>query len=795
MNNQYLIIAEGAHANSKNWRNKKTTWDQLALKLSQTTRTAESLEEYKKMSNGEKARIKDVGGYVGGHVKGGRRLLSNIAFRTLLTLDIDYAKADFWESFCFTFEQTAAVLHATHTHTPDNPRFRLIVPLSRQCNVDEYEAVGRKVAGILGIKQFDPSTFEPARLMYWPSTPRDLEYYFEMQEGDPLSVDDILAKYVDWTDVSEWPTSDKQERKMRSDMKKLGDPREKKGLVGLFCRKYDIHEAILTFLPEKYEQVNGSRYTYVNGTTSGGLVIYDDVFAYSHHSTDPCAMKLVNAYDLVRLHKFGELDKEEENEKLSNKAMLDFISESDELGEAIYAERSALAKSDFVEDEETTDEESEDLAWTNKLELLKTGEFANTARNISLILKNDKRLKGAFAYNEFDGRRYLVKSVPWRKVKGAEICKDVDYAGVRSYIETVYDIVSAAKIEDGLALIFDAKKINPVRDYLDALTWDGTPRIDTLLPEYFGGDDNIYTREAMRKMMVGAVARIYRPGVKFDLVLTLVGEQGEGKSRFFDLLGGAWFSDTFSTVSGKESFEQIQGSWIIEIAELSGLKKADIESIKHFLTKREDRYRPAYGRTVETYLRMCVFVATTNSRDFLRDPTGNRRFMPVDVILSRANKSVHSPEFEQIVPQLWAEAKRYYENGEKLYLSAEAEKIANEERSLHTETDERRGLIDHYLDTMLPLNWEERDIYSRRAYLDGDFDEKGTYRRLTVCIAEIWCECLGREKEDMSRYNTKEINDIMRSMSGWRYVKNTKTFKNYGKQKYYVRKDSGETLE
>lgn len=795
MNNNYIIIAVGAHANSLNWRNQKTTWEQFAIKLAKTTRTSETLAEYKLMSKKEKARVKDVGGYVGGHVKTGKRRLANIAFRTLLTLDLDYADASFWDDFVFTLDQNAAVLHATHTHTPEAPRYRLIMPLSRQCSVDEYEAVARKVAGILGIDQFDPSTFEPQRLMYWPSTCADLEYYYQRQDGQALDVDAMLAQYVDWRDVSEWPTNDRQERKLRSEIKKLGDPTAKKGLVGIFCRRYDVHDAILTFLGDCYEQVNGTRYTYAHGTTAGGLVVYDDTFAYSHHATDPCAGRLVNAYDLVRLNKFAHLDEGEEKETASNAAMIQFVNDLDDIAQALYEERVVQARDEFesIDDEEEADEE--DMSWAKELEVLKSGEYASTAKNISIILKNDKRLKGAFAYNDFDGRRYLVHSVPWRKVKGRELCKDVDYSGVRAYIETVYNIVSSGKIEDGLALAFNAQAFHPVREYLDALEWDGTPRVDTLLIEYFGADDNAYTREAIRKMMVGAVARIYRPGVKFDLVLTLVGEQGEGKSRFFDLLGRQWFSDTFSTVSGKESFEQIQGAWIIEMAELSGLKKAEIEAVKHFLTKREDRYRPAYMRTVETYLRQCIFVATTNSRDFLRDPSGNRRFMPIDVIMPRAVESVHSDAFANSIDQLWAEAKHYYESGELLYLSPEAERIANEERVLHTETDERRGLIDHYLDTILPESWESLDLYSRRAYLDGNYEGKGTRRRLAVCIAEIWCECLGREKEDMSRYNTQEINNIMRSMQGWAYVKTPKNFKGYGKQKYYIRKETGEMLE
>lgn len=790
-----IIIAVGAHANSTNWRNQKTTWEAFAEKLSKTTRTSEKLEEYMRMEKKEKARIKDVGGYVGGHVKGGRRKLVNIAFRTLLTLDVDFVDGDFWADFQFTFDSLAAVVHATHTHTEASPRLRLIIPLSRRASVDEYEAVARRVAAILGINQFDPTTFEPQRLMYWPSTPSDLEYYFESQEGEALDVDSMLASYVDWHDVTEWPSNDRAEKKMRSEIKKLGDPREKKGMIGMFCRKYDIHDAIATFLDRAYESVNDSRYTYVGGSTAGGLVVYDDVFAFSHHSTDPCAGKLVNAYDLVRIHLYGHQDEGEGDEKRSNASMLSMLQEDEDLLVSNFEERLQSAREDFENVEDDQNGEEVDVMWAKDLEVLKTGEYASTAKNIACILKNDPNLKGGFAYNEFDNRRYLKRSVPWRRIDGEDLFKDVDYSGVRAYLETLYNIVSAGKIEDGLALAFNAQTFNPVRDYLDELEWDGTPRIESLLIDYFGADDTVYTREAIKKTLTAAVARIYEPGIKFDLVLTLVGEQGEGKSRFFDILGGRWFSDTFATVSGKEAFEQLQGSWIIEIAELSGLKKAEVETTKHFISKREDRFRPAYARVVETYKRMCVFVATTNSRDFLRDPSGNRRFMPVDVVSARIAKSVHAPEFAIQVPQIWAEAKALYLAGEKLYLSPESEILANEERVLHSEIDERRGLIDHYLDVLLPANWSEMDTFARRGFLSGDIEGKeGKYRRDTVCIAEVWCECLGREKEDMSRYNTKEVNDIMRSMQDWSYIKAAKTFKQYGKQRYYLRKSTREEL-
>ncbi|MEG0579381.1 MAG: virulence-associated E family protein, partial [Niameybacter sp.] len=344
------------------------------------------------------------------------------------------------------------------------------------------------------------------------------------------------------------------------------------------------------------------------------------------------------------------------------------------------------------------------------------------------------------------------------------------------------------KIEDALALEIENHSFHPIVNYLKSLKWDGEDRIDSLLIDYFGAPDTQYTRMAMRKMLVGAVARVLVPGVKFDLVLTLVGGQGIYKSTFINKLGKKWFSDTFNTVQGKEAFEQVQGAWIIEIAELSGLKKAEVEVIKQYISKREDQFRPAYGRTIEIYKRQCVFFGTTNNDTFLRDPTGNRRFMPVDVRPDFITKSVKDDLTEKEIDQIWAEAYELYICGETLYLDKETEKLAFKEQCAHSETDDRRGLVEIYLDTLLPEEWYSWDLYTRRDYLNDPLSKKGTIKRDSVCVSELWCECLGKDKAEMSRYNTRDLNDIMKTLPDWSYVNSTKNFTVYGTQKYYAKK-------
>lgn len=787
-----LSIAIGLNVSSKIWKNTKITWSNLVKKLATPVITAETYKQFINATKEEQGKIKDVGGFVGGFLTNGKRDKTNVLYRQLVTLDIDFSHENFWWDFTMLFD-CAAVIHSTHKSHPERPRHRLIIPLDREVSQEEYQAIARKVAGDLNIDLFDQSTFDVNRLMFWPSVSSDIEYYFEFQDGPFLEADYILGLYNDWHDTSEWPTATDSTDVIMQAIKKQEDPKDKKGIIGVFCRTYTIQEAIETFLSDVYTPAGEGRYTYINGSTVAGLIVYDDKFAYSHHGTDPAGGRLCNAFDLVRIHKFGHLDtgkEKEDKDKKSFKAMEEFASKDSTTKKHIAEEKFAEAKFEFAEEAKAEVPEEYDTSWTEELDANTKGEYDNSANNLNIIIQHDQFLKDAFKLNIFDNKRYVTRSLPWRKVDTVEPLRDVDYSGVRNYIECVYGIVSSQKVDDALALEFEKKKFHPVRDYIQAQKWDRVERINTLLIDYFGADDNAYTRAAIRKMLVAAVARVFEPGVKFDTALILVGDQGTYKSTFVKKLGMDWFSDTFTTVQGKESFEQIQGAWLIEMAELSGLKKAEVESIKHYISKREDMFRPAYGRTVETYKRQCVFFGTTNNKDFLRDPTGNRRFMPIDVRPEYATKSVVDDLTQDEVNQIWAEAYQLYLAKEPLYLVGDEDIIAKIEQHKHSEVDERKGIIEEYLNTKFPDDWDNMDLYDRRHWLEDPLSKNGTIQKDFVCVAEIWCECLGKEKNDMSRYNTRDINEILRSLPEWEAISSTKNFSLYGKQKYYKRKDS-----
>ncbi|MGX7714781.1 VapE domain-containing protein [Enterococcus faecium] len=190
-----------------------------------------------------------------------------------------------------------------------------------------------------------------------------------------------------------------------------------------------------------------------------------------------------------------------------------------------------------------------------------------------------------------------------------------------------------------------------------------------MLIDYFNATDNSYTRAVTRKMMVAAVARIVYPGTKFDSVLILNGPQGIGKSTFFAKLAGDWFSDslTLTDMKDKAGPEKLQGYWILELGELAGMRKTDVEVVKSFISRSDDKYRASYGVNVESHPRQCIIVGSTNAESgFLRDITGNRRFWPVRISGDGKRKAWQMSIYD--VEQIWAETLVLYSQGEKLYL-------------------------------------------------------------------------------------------------------------------------------
>lgn len=782
-----ITIATGRNRKETTWKNREMLWSDLAKRLSQTTRTSETFEEYRKSAKSVRDDIKDVGGFVGGTLKGGRRKADAVVWRQLITLDADFIKGDFWTSVELMFD-FACLAYSTHSHSPQNPRIRLVIPLARPITPDEYQAISRRLAADLGIDFFDDTTYQPHRLMYWPSTSQDGEFAFEMQDEPWLDPDEILARYPDWRDPSYWPESSrvKQTRQRMAD--RQGDPHEKPGMIGAFNRTYSIPEAIETFLKDIYRQEDDGRYSYIPGSTSGGLVLYEDgKFAYSHHGTDPVGGQLVNAFDLVRIHKFGIRDEDAKEgtpvvRLPSNIAMTEFAAKDERVKQRMGMERLEEAGIEF--------EAADDSQWLSKLERhQRTGKILSTRNNALLVLENDPNLKGKIAYNEFSHRPVILDDLPWENAQAGNLWSDDDDSALFHYLESVYDIDSSGKVRDALGVIMKRHRYHPVREYLDGLVWDGEKRLETLLIDYLGAVDSDFVRAVTRKALTAAVARVFVPGIKFDYMLTLIGRQGLGKSLILDKLGGEWFSDSLTSVQGKEAYEQLQGVWIIEMGELTATRKADNEAIKHFLTKREDIFRVAYGRQTSVFPRQCIFIGTTNDREFLRDRTGNRRFWPVEVGETEPRKSLWKDFTREEINQVWAEAVVTWKDGEKLYLEGELEAEAQRRQEQHSEENPLFGLIQEYLEKPLPTDWDDRDLGERRLYLDSDFgDAGGSVKRDRVCALEIWVELMGGDPKNFRPIDARNINDILRNMPGWKPYGSTLRFgKLYGQQRAFVR--------
>lgn len=791
-----VAIATANSRTSKHWKNKSITYSALVGKLSQTTRTPETYAEYKKMPKTDRDRIKDVGGFVGGSLKEGRRKANNVQNRTLLTLDLDYVDGDIWSSIELLYDFSVC-MYSTHTHAPDNQRLRLLIPLSRPVLPDEYQAIARKVADDIGIDQFDDTTYEPCRLMYWPSTPSDGEYVFKVQDLPWLNPDEILDRYTfGWKDVSYWPESSRARAKLNSAIKKQEDPLEKKGIIGAFCRTYSISEAITEFLSDVYiTGADDTRYTFSEGSTSGGVVVYDDKFSYSHHGTDPTSCILCNAFDLVRIHKFSDLDDDAKdgtpvNRMPSFTKMSEFAANDKNVLVTIGQEKMMSAQEEF---DEVSEDEEYDTKWLKELTYTEQGKLRSTISNFSLILENEPLLKRRIAFNEFSNRANVTGQLPWRSKGNLQDWCDTDDSGLREFIEKYYGINSPTKCADALALSFERHRFHPIKDYLNTLSWDGQKRIDTLFIDYLGAEDNNYVRTITRKILVAAVARVFVPGIKFDNMPVLSGPQGIGKSTIIKKLGQDWYSDSLTTVNGKEAYEQLQGVWMIEMGEMMATKKADIEATKHFLSKTEDIYRVAYGRRTTRFPRQCVFIGTTNDKEFLRDKTGNRRFWPMDVGIQERTKTVWNDLTKSEINQIWAEALELFKNKEPLHLNVEEEKEAAQQQDAHSEESAKSGLIEEYLNKPITENWYQLSINDRRLYIQGgDFgeDPNGEIKRTKTCVMEIWCELFNGDPKQLTPLNSREINEILKGLKDWKQYDGRLRFgKIYGVQRAFVREE------
>lgn len=772
-----MKIAYGNSRMEKRWKNNEISWDDFCRRVSTTQTTTETVEEYRKMTKPQQDAVKDVGGFVGGHLRGGRRKIGTVLCRSMLTLDMDHGTPDILDELSLLNSHELCV-YSTHKHTPEAPRLRLIFPLKRDVSEEEYPALARKVAQEIGMDLFDDTTYQPHRLMYWPSTSRNGEYVYQVMDGDILDPDAYLGMYDDWRDVSTWPVSSRESEAVKKAAKQQADPLAKTGAVGAFCRTYPIREAIEKFLPDVYApSAMEGRYDYIPADSSAGVIIIDEKFAYSFHATDPACGQLLNAFDAVRVHKFPDDDP-----KKSYNAMAEFAAADERVKLRIFEEKRQAAAEDF--------DEADPDAWKKQLQYEKKSmELKNNLHNLMLILENDENLKG-IVFNQLADGMEIRGKVPW--THPAKFWRDADDAQLICYVDAAYGTFSARNYDIAVTKAVDDRSYHPIREFFETLPdWDGVERADTLLIDYLGAEDTPYVRAVTRKELCAAYCRVYHPGIKFDSMIVLNGDQGIGKSTLIAKLGGEWYSDSLnlSDMNDKTAAEKLQGYWIMEIGELAGMRKADLDKVKAFISRQDDKYRASFGRRVTPHPRQCVFFGTTNSQNgYLRDITGNRRYWNVKVPGNGKYKPWDMDE--DTVKQVWAEVMVYAKAGEKLYLSPELEDYAKEEQRAAMERDDREGLVQEYLDMLLPDHWDSMDVYKRRDYVrdaDDPMRPVGSVRRMEVSNMEIWCECFGKPKEDMKPSDSYAISAIMERIADWSKTGKAKILPIYGRQRIYKR--------
>lgn len=857
------VIAQGDRGKAKN---AVFTWGKLRRRLlEKAVDTRQTIDQYLKFSTDKKNKVKDFGSFVLGHFEGNIRKRENIHFRSGISLDIDAPTEDQmeflkegWSTVC-AYEFFA---HTTRSHTPEDQRWRAFFPLSRPVTVDEFGPLSRILASKLfrnleeSMDAVDDVSFRVAQIMYWPSISMGGTFETFENRGKLLDPDEVLNAFVgDWHDWTQLPFSEKRGQKRPAGLKKAEVPTEKRGLVGAFCRVYDVPDAIDRFIPEVYKLTDKRskkpRYTYMQGSSANGAVIEDGgLFLYSHHSSDPCGERLVNAFDMVRLHLYGELDADEKDDTLPTQLpsweAMEILCQSDSkiAAQLIEENYDPAAMFDDLGDEEDEKSEADDSGfdtvdgeddddddllglpkkkkkheWLTELEVDQNGFIKPTLTNLTMIVQNDPRLTGQVEYNEFINETVTRKDfkpkhetmihIPVKDKKLGDLWQEHHDNNIRVLIEAPrgkgkngYGMkVTDRDLADAVDLAARKCAFHPIRHMFENLKWDGKKRLDTLFVDYLGCKDNAYTRAVSKLTILGAVARTFEPGHKFDHMTIVEGLQGLGKSTFFNVLGMGWFAEMEGDFEDrKKAVETMQGALIVEVAELSQFNRTEVQQIKQFVSATEDKTRLSYAKRAVVYPRQCILVGTTNEGAYLRDTTGNRRFWPIKAETAMINIVKLKREVEQI----WAEAVAVYREMRvaqphgtlPLYLSGEAERAeavrVQESRRIETSEDSYVGLIERWLNTPVTkeslLNGSDK---TADAFDDLDSDdllgEDDKVLRDSVCLMEIHVEMLNGSRESYGRSNQLQLARAMARVEGWE--EGTLAYhRDYGRQKVFRRK-------
>lgn len=769
-----IKIATAQSRKSTKWIVQTLKWSDLITRISKPIRTEEKIEEFLKFNKSKQDELKDVGGFVAGTLKDGRRKAENVLDRYVVTLDADNIEPGKTEEILKKVSalSCAYAIYSTRKHIGYKPRLRILIPLDTAVTPDKYEPIARKIASFIDMQIMDGSTFEASRLMYWPSCSSDSDYVFVYEDRPFASSEGILKLYKNWQDCNEWPKLEKETEIIKKEVSKQKDPLEKENIVGAFCKVYDIHSVIEKYLSDVYEPgISDDKYTYIQGSVANGATVYGDgKWLYSYHATDPASRTLCNSFDLVRIHKFKDLDDEAKEGTPSNRLpsfleMCKFATNDVEVARQYEKQKLEIAKADF-ETQQNVEVSEDDIEWRlEKLTRNSNDIIEKSISNAVTILTNDKDLKNNMVFDRFSNRFLITQRLPWdrKNINYPRLWTDSDDAELRLYLERFYEKFKGKDvINDALLVLKNRNSINVAQEYFKNLPkHDGVPRLDNLFIEYLGAENSEYTKTVTRKIFVAAVARVIteRP-IKFDTMLILTGPQGIGKSTILSKIAGDWFTDNIVDFQSKDTLLILQNCIIAEVAELQSFKKADVNTLKMFLGQTTDKFRAPYERREEEHPRHCVFFGTTNDKEFLRDATGNRRYWPVDCGVNKAKKSVFI-DLDNERDQIWAEAKSLFEKGEKLFLDEKIENEARQRQRERLEEDPWESAVIDYLNQEIHSDWYDKGLDATGKMVLRD----------RVSVSEILTDCLGLTVKQQDRQVRSRVLSILDRQDEWEFKK------------------------
>lgn len=744
-------------------RKDSRTWSQETIRFSDLVEWAENPADHK-----------ECGNYLLGTLRGGRRTKNTIVSRSAVQLDADRATEETWDAISDL--GALGLVHTTFSSAPDELRLRAVLPLNREVTPDEYVHIVAVLIDRLGADAFDPGSLQPERYMFRPAVADEHRdwYRYEVLDGPELSADDLLADFTEDLSTLPAPRPSKNKR----------DPREIDGTIGAFNRAYSIAEAVEQFgIP--YEPAGEGRWHLVGARAGAGIHEVTPDLVYSHHAGDPAYGQTLSAFDLVRVHLYGILDEDAKpgtpiNKLPSTTAALERLANDPKVVSEIVGDDFATIP-DADPDDPTAPAPTR--AWIMDLvRNPRSGEVRDVVGNWDLISENDPVFRGLF-WDELDLSVKTDRDLPWRSIERGEIFTATDRAALALHIERSYGIRPGRMLLDDLVnVVANRRPVNPVREYLEGLEWDGVPRLEESLP---GVRPTEYTRLVARKCLTAAVARIFEPGIKWDYSLIIYGAEGRGKTFWVDRMAKGW-NAALGDIHSKDTLLTLQRSWIVTSDEGFSMKKSDADSLKEFLTRTTDVFRLPYEREVMAYPRHCVIWGTTNDPTFLRRQEGNRRYL----IVHSEDRVDFGALTDDYVDQVWAEAVALYRAGEELFLDEEGSAIAAAAREAYIEEDSLTGIIQEWLDQPVPENWDEMGAEERALWRMESADgigPRGTRKITQTCSTQIWVECLGRPIGDRRRADLLDIASSLRSLPGWRPVPGRTRVPIYGPQQVYER--------